>query len=454
MAVIDININFDGDADHQPLLLPVFKPLRTTTARIKFSYGGRDSGKSRDVASRKIIDCLTKPYFRCVLIKKTFNSIKDSQWQLIKDICEEWGIEQLFIFKTSPLEIRCRANNNRFVCRGMDNPGKIKSLNEPSDAWVEEGNQLTLKDWIFIITTLRSSKGPVGIEMTFNTETIGQFEEFWLYKQYFSHTKSKSFVSEKVMQVGTTTIILPYIAIHSTYHDNPHVSMERRAFHESLQDLNFYWFKVFTLGEWGNEENDMPWLFSFNKTKHISPVELFATRSEILYLSWDFNRNPMACTIIQWYNDTVWIIEVIKVPNVGTEGICEMVLEKYPDYVYMVTGDYTGDTPSSLYKEQITNYTLIKRLLNLNDGAIKIKPNPKLEKNQTLVNKVFHSYPVQICPVKAKFAIFDAENVKKTAEGKIEKKNRKDPAKQADVLDTIRYWINMFMDWFTKVTEN
>lgn len=331
----------------------------------------------------------------------------------------------------------------------MDDPAKIKSINNPSDAWIEEGNQLTLEDWIYIITTLRNNHGPVSIDMTFNTETKGDFKEFWLYKEYFSHTTQKSFKHTKTMSVGTEKVHIKYIAVHSTYHDNPWVSAERKGYHENLQNLNFYWYQVFTLGEWGNEENNNPWLFAFNRGKHVSPVELFAKRSEILFLSWDFNRNPAVCTAIQWPEQKkVQIIEVIKIPNVGTEGICEIILQKYPGFLYMVTGDYSGDTPSSLFKEQVTNFTVIKKMLKLNDGQIRISPNPRLEKNQTLVNNIFHTYPVEICPVKAIPAIFDCENVKKRADGTILKTNRDDPAQQADVLDTLRYWFNQFMGWF------
>jgi phage terminase large subunit len=444
VPVVNINIDYDS------VFLPVYKPLRNTDARLKFVYGGRDSGKSRDRAQQKIIDCLSKKYFRCILIKKTANSIKDSQWQLIKDICEEWNIDHLFQFNTSPLEIKCKVNGNKFICRGMDDPAKIKSINEPSDAWIEEGNQLTLEDWIYIITTLRSNRGPVSIDMTFNTETKGDYEDFWLYKEYFSHTTEKSFTHTKTISFGNEKVDLKYIAVHSTYHDNPHVSIERKAYHEGLQTLNFYWYRVFTQGLWGNEENNSPWLFAFDRAKHVSAVELFAKRSEILYISFDFNRNPHACTIIQWYDETVFIIEVLKIPNVGTEGICDIAKEKYPGFLYVVTGDYSGDTVSSLFKEQVTNYTIIKKSLSLNDGQVKISPNPRLEKNQTLVNTIFSKYKILMCPVKAKPAIYDAEKVNTRADGTIVKDDRNDPTQQADVLDTLRYWFNQFMGWFIK----
>ena len=442
------------EVDYESAFLPVYKICRETDCNLKFLYGGRDSGKSRDIAQRRILKCLSAKYFRGILIKKTFNSIKDSQWQLIKDICEEWQIDHLFKFKTSPLEIVC-VNGNKFICRGMDDAAKIKSINNPSDAWIEEGNQLTLEDWIYIITTLRSSFGPVDIDVSFNTETKGDFAEFWLYKEYFSHTTKKTFTHHKEIKFGNETIKLKYLAVHSTYRDNRHVSMERKAYHENLASLNYYWYKVFTLGEWGNEENDSPWLFAFSWETDVAKKPLTAVRKHPLYLSFDFNRNPQVCTVIQWHDETVWIIDVIKIPNIGTQGICDVIKTRYPGFLYIVTGDYSGNTVSSLFKEQVTNYTVIKKELHLNDGQIQIQPNPKLDKNQTLVNTIWKYYRIQICPEKGKPAIFDAENVKKRADGSIVKDDRDDPAQQADVLDTLRYWFNQFMGWFiTRINQD
>jgi hypothetical protein len=287
--------------------------------------------------------------------------------------------------------------------------------------------------------------------MSFNTETKGDFEEFWLYKEYFSHTIEKSFTHNKVIKFGNESVTIKYIAIHSTYRDNPYVSIERKAYHEGLATLNYYWYRVFTLGEWGNEENNSPWLFAFSRQKHVASVELFADKKDILYTSWDFNRNPQVCQVLQWPNQQrVKFIETIKIPNTGTEGICEVLLQKYPGYLFMVTGDYSGDTASSIFKEQVTNYTLIKRMLKLSDGQIKISPNPKLEKNRTLVNTIFSSYPIEMCPVKCKPLIYDCENVKTRADGTIVKDDRNDPAQQADCLDTGRYWFNQFMGWYVK----
>lgn len=87
--------------------------------------------------------CLFESYFRCVLIKKTFESIKDSQWQMLKDIADKWGVLDDFEFKVAPLEIVCKnKQHNSFIARGCDKPEKLKSIANPSHAWYEEGLRL------------------------------------------------------------------------------------------------------------------------------------------------------------------------------------------------------------------------------------------------------------------------------------------------------------------------
>lgn len=438
--------------------LPCFHHLlEENDIDIEIIWGSRDSGKSKFLSQYLPELCMSLDYFRCILIKQTHESIKDAQWQMIKDTCESWEVDHLFNFTTSPLSISC-VNNNSFLSRGMDKPGKIRSLANPSHAWGEEFNQVGEDGFITLITGLRNDFGRVKLFLTLNPEAEGaDYEDWWLYKLFFKkhYPHELSFTDEIVIKVFVKgkeeTVKLKYRSTHVTYHDNPFVTPQRIAFHESLRETNPYWYQVFTLGLFGNKENESPWLFTFNRQKHVSPGELFAKRTDILYLSFDFNRNPQVCTVIQWPEEKeVYIIEVIKIANVGTEGICEIILEKYPGYLYIVTGDYSGDTTQSIFKEQVTNYSMIKKMLKLSDGQVKIKPNPRLEKNQTLVNTIFQFYPIQICPMKARPFIFDAENVKKRADGTIVKNDRNDPAQQADVLDTVRYWFNMFMEKFAE----
>ena len=145
------------------------------------------------------------------------------------------------------------------------------------------------------------------------------------------------------------------------------------------------------------------------------------------------------------------MIETIKIPNSGVDEICEQIKVKYPGFVYVVTGDYSGHTPTSLYKDQVTNYTVIKRNLGIADSQIKTKVNPRLEKNRTLFNMVLQYYGYEVDEVNAKAAIFDLENVQLGADGSIIKEDRKDPKQQADILDCLRYHVNLVLPDFDKL---
>lgn len=419
---------------------------------IEFIWGGRDSGKSLFVAQRLVEKSMASDYFRCLLIKETHESIKDAQWQQIKDVAEDWGVDNLFKFNTSPLQVTC-INGGTFLTRGMNQPGRIRSISNPSDAWVEEGNQISKEAFITLLTSLRSNYGRVKLWFTFNPESnVPDYSEFWLYEMFFKKYEPElSFTGEFVIKIGNEEIRLKYRSTHVTYHNNPYVTAQRKAIHESLQITNYYWYRVFTLGLWGNKLNDSPWAYAFDRRKHVGKTTI--SRKHPLILSWDFNRNPMACSVIQFYDNHIQVIETIKKANTGIDEMCQYILDKYPGFLYLVTGDYSGMTETSLFKEQVTHYTMIKKLLKLTDGQVRVKPNPRLEKNSTLVNTIFSYVKITMDEVGAKPLIFDCENVRRRADGTIQKENRDDPKQQADALDTFRYFCNIFLPDFKPTDE-
>lgn len=434
------------------LLLPIWEE----PFDIALLYGGRGGGKSEGFADRLLDSCLTDPYFKCYYGRKVFDTVRGSCFATLVESIKKNKLEHEFSYseaETSTMVITCRRNGNKFIPFGSDKAEKLKSIKDPTHVWCEEFDQFEFNDFKDLYPTLRTPRGANQFIATFNTHAV--LPTHWILKIFFPDLyegDDKDIDADKVAELMANKKILK---IFINFTDNYFIDQE--AYRQTLWIAaagNFAIFQGIAEGAWGIEVNDSPWLYAFDRTKHVAKQELFATKAEILYLSWDFNRNPQVVTIMQWPQEKkLQIIEVIKEKNVGTEGLCERVLQKYPGYLYMVTGDYSGDTVSSVHKEHVTNYTMIKKMLNLGDGQIRIQPNPPLERNQTLVNSIFYLYPVEICPVKAKPFIFDAERVKKTPEGKIDKTDRKDPAKQADVLDTVRYWCNKFMGWFVKLLD-
>lgn len=321
---------------------------------IDFLYGGRDSGKSRFVASLLIIDCMRLPYFRCVLTRKVKDTIKDSQWQLIKDIVEEWKIDHLFTFNKSPLEINC-INGNKFICRGLDEPAKIKSVSNPSHCWVEEGNQIDNTDFVTILTTLRYNEGNVKTWFTFNPECDGNYTDFWLWQEWFSHTTDLSWSWSKNIEVGDQIISYKARATHSTYKDNPYCKPQRKALYESYKSSknNAYWYQTYTLGLWGFRRTGGEFWKCFDEAKHTT--ELKVSRSTI-HIVCDNNVNPYV-SVQAWQIDQSGkrIRQIHELPcahpaNTASKAAKETVkwLRKidYGDVVY-VYGDPSANARST-----------------------------------------------------------------------------------------------------------
>ena len=195
-----------------------------------------------------------------------------------------------------------------------------------------------------------------------------------------------------------------------------------------------------------NENRSNKFCFSFNSTKHVGKT---AERPDsYYYLSFDFNYNPICCSIFQHDYNSIQCLECIKLPNSNIYKLCEVIKIKYPNAVFIVNGDYSGIAKSGIVQDNLNYYMIIERELGISDTAIQIRPNPSLTDNQVLVNGILEHMEVILDEAKAQPLIFDCENVQVDNEKKIIKTDRKDPTQQADALDTFRYFLNMnFSDW-------
>lgn len=426
--------------------LPVYHHLLDDDADIHFLWGGRDSGKSHFIAQRLVLKCLNAGFFRCIMVKDTYESIKDAQWQTIKDVVEQWGFEELFTFRKSPLEIEC-VNGNTFIARGCDNPGKLKSIKDPTDAWYEEGNQIKFDDFTVISTTLRSNFAKIQQWFSFNPECKGNFEDFWLHKNYFKvhYDKGiKNFRDTTYWKNPHTgeSIPITFTSTHTTYHDNRYVSQQRVALLEQLRVTNPHYYQVFTLGKWGNKQNDRPFVYAFSRAKHLGQV--VRDWGLAVHLSFDFNRDPITCLVGQRPNaNTYRGLEQIKLPNSDIYALCNYIDINYPKALYRVTGDATGSNSTALVKDNLNYYTVIRSQLRLSLTQFSVpKSNPKVKDNQVLVNAVLQLCDFVFDEEKCAGLIFDFENVSTLPTGEIDKTNRNDPTMQADCLDCFRYEVN------------
>lgn len=425
----------------EEVFLECYRHLLSSSANINFLWGGRDSGKSHFVAQKQVLECISADYFRCILIKKTYESIKDSQWQTIKDVCEQWGIAHLFNFKVSPLEIIC-VNGNKFIARGCDKPEKLKSISNPSHAWYEEGNQLTEADYIVASTTLRSSHGDVQEWFTFNPECEGNYEEFWLYKRFFKTHFEKNemnFVDEIDFELPDKTIYKrKYTSTHTVYNDNIFCPPSRQSLHENLRLTNEYYYNVYTLGKWGKRNTGGEALKCFSAMKHVQKSEY--NPSLALHLSFDENVNPyFPCGIFQ--------IEIIKGkkylrqideiaarhPNNKVKWICNEIKRKYISHKagMFIYGDATSDKEDVKQEKGHDLFRLIMIELSEYKPTRRVpQGNPSVVMSLNFFNNILELNQGDInftVDRKCSVSILDYENTKEAQDGGIDKKKVTNP---------------------------
>ena len=230
----------------------------------------------------------------------------------------------------------------------------------------------------------------------------------------------------------------------STY-DNPFMN------HTEIESAKATTDPLYFLCEYMAEDvsiGSMLWAYAYDPNKHLCEFELDNGKETIL--SFDFNRNPMTCSVLQTdHYDSIDIYETIKLPNSDIYQMCEYIRTLYGNRLLVVTGDASGNSGSAMVQDNLNYYKIIASELNLNIRHFQVPTiNPSIAKNRVLVNSLLSRGNVRLNKDKTKPLQFDLENVSVLADGTMKKQDRTDPAQQADALDTFRYACNVFLNKF------
>lgn len=237
-----------------------------------------------------------------------------------------------------------------------------------------------------------------------------------------------------------------YITLRFTSYDNPYLKPDAINELQHGMDSATAHQEIYAMFL---DRTTQPFAYAFNPEKHVGHCSFNC--NYYLYLSFDFNRNPICCSIFQHYNGHIYCLETIKLQNSNIYALCREISARYPGAAYIVCGDASGSNKSALVKDDLDYFKVIKMELGLHQGQMQqLTSNPHIEDNQVLVNAILEHYPVTLDRQKARGLIFDLEFVEMDASGQIKKGDRNDPAQQADALDTFRYYLNRYFRDFVK----
>lgn len=211
------------------VITPHFRRFWTASKRKKhLRYvlkGGRGSGKSFHVALRVVHDVIEYPVSALVM-RKVQNTIQKSVFQQIKLATKILGVEHLFRFVPSNLEITYRPRGNKIYFAGADDPNKIKSIKDAefplAILWIEELAEFREEDEV---TTIENSVLREELSGSIHSESARKGKmypfDYAFYYSYNPPKRKQSWVNKAYESnfVSENTFI-----DHSTYLDNPYLS--------------------------------------------------------------------------------------------------------------------------------------------------------------------------------------------------------------------------------------
>ena len=373
-----------------------FLPLVNDTSRYLLLYGGRGSSKSDFVSKLIIFKMLNDSNFLGMLIRNTFNTIKDSSYATIVKSITEMGLSEVFTCTSSPLEIKCQ-NGAKLLCRGMDEVSKIKSVNANFIHW-EEDIPKTEGEWISVSSGLRSPYSKVQEVFTLNPECDIDYEDFWFYQKFFKNNAGeKSFKSFFEVQRGKRKVQLDFTVHHSTYKDNKYLTEDYKAGLESIKLSNSYYWQVYGLGEWGRKDTGGLFYPTFNRVKNVvSNTVGFYNPERALHIALDFNNNPgNACSVWQISGKTATCLESFfaKSDLGNTKELCNLLKSKYFTHEsgMFIYGDASSKHEDTRSEAGWNDYKLIDKELKEKFHPTFLIPskNPPVELRGQFIGEVF-----------------------------------------------------------------
>lgn len=422
-------------------------------ADVSLFYGGRGGGKSEGVFDRLINNCIEDEYFNCYYGRKVYETVYASCFETLIASIKKQGKQHLFSFseaRNSSMEVRCKANGNKFRAFGASKPDSIKSIKDPSHVLFEEGDQFELKDIQDILPTLRTPKAIGEAILMFNT--WGVRYDHWIFKLFFPNLYRGDDANEYDLLEG---IDVAHYFIN--YTDNYFIDQEdyRRKLRLSAGGSDLV-FESLANGAWGVEPNNNPWLFAFKHEKHVKTV--YILQAYPVYLSFDFNNDPFACIAMQMSGvkgDSSSFIHFVRefVGAVKVEDMCQQILAAFPSSILYVTGDRSGQN-EDLGRNQ-TLYQIIAGLLNINQRSqLNLNTvNLTHADSRLLCNAMFNNYPHLSIDPSCRNLIADCQIAKPDPDSHVASQLQKDRGVyKLDAFDAMRYHFQTyFNDWAKKV---
>ena len=400
-----------------------FLPYFENTDRYLVFYGGAGSGKSVFISQKVLLRTVSEEGHKFLCLRKVGKTIKDSVFSEFRERIIELGLFNQFIINKSEHRFIHIHTKSEILCTGLDEPEKIKSISGITGMWLEEATEFDQEDFDQLKLRIRGEKKHyVQFILSFNPVS----EDHWLKKWIDNNPRDLTFDV-------------------STYHHNLFLDEDYKNVLEDFKNNNSLYYDVYVLAKWGSIDKTDKFLFLWNEDI-IADLEY---RDLALWLSFDFNVNPMTCIVGQRIDDnTIHILDQIRLNDSSIYGMTDYIKAKYSNRSIIATGDATGRNRSGQTRDKRSYWNIIKKELNLSNAQFKIRSvNLDHVSSRILCNAVIEHRTVKI-DRSCKDLINDCRYAKINDKQKLDKSDM-----GLHFLDTFRYLLDANFPEILKIKQ-
>ena len=285
--------------------------------RYRVVKGGRGSKKSTTTALWIIYNMMKYPLANTLVIRRVFNTHKDSTYTQLKWASNVLKVSHLWKFSKSPLEATYIPTGQKILFRGLDDPMSITSITVEHGhlcwCWFEEAFQVMNEDDFNKVDMSIRGELPKGyfkqITLSFNPWS----EKHWLKKRFFD------IEDEDVL------------AITTNYACNEFLGEDDKKLFEKMKINNPRRYNIEGLGNWGIAEG----LVYSNFEELDFDIEEIKKRKNIksaFGLDFGYTNDPTAfiCLLVDLDNMEIFIFDEHYQKAMSNKMIVDMI--KYKGY--------------------------------------------------------------------------------------------------------------------------
>lgn len=281
---------------------PLLERTRSSNFRTIVHIGGAGSSKSYSLVQLLIEKLVNEQDKKIGICRKTFPALRMTAMSLVIKLLKDYGIYDTESHNKTANTYQHGSNILQFF--SLDDPEKIKSA-DFNYIWMEEANEFTYEDYTVLKLRLRH---PTKVEPNQLFLSLNPIDEHgWI---------PTKLIHEEGVEV-----------IHSTYEDNPFLSIEYINTLKNLINEDDNYYRVYTLGQWGRLDNLV--------YRNWKIVDNMPTERQAMAYGLDFGFvNPSALVRVTLSDNHIYLEEVLYRSKLTNADIIEVLSHQEKGDIY------------------------------------------------------------------------------------------------------------------------